>query len=1132
MMFRRRSFVAVTITALMLLLFVSVAASAPYETEVVSPKMFTATNAKGNNTVVRDEAVSGQVIARLRVGATEEQLQGLLDDTGTTLKKVIPNTSLVVIGLPEGMSVTDGVAMLSGRSPLAIVEPDRMRYPLVTPDDPLYDNQYQWPLIAAEEGWDVQTGATETVVAIIDTGYDPDHEDLVSKYWQNQAEAAGQDDVDDDGNGYVDDVYGWDFHEGDNGPDARPGPDEPYFPGKVSHGTHVGGLVGAASNNATGVAGHDWSCQLMMVRVFGPLFGAPDSIILQGFQYAVNNGADIINMSLGGYYSEAWNAPITDAFNQGIVVVCSAGNSSVVFTDNQDTWFSPVCNDGPNLGQDNHVLGVAATDRNDLAADFTNRDGSSYNFVDVSAPGVNVLSTWYHDPGLPGHEMAYEAISGTSMSCPIVSGLAALVRAEYPSFTPDAVIEQIRESTDDISSQNPLIYETLGTGRINSASALGLDIPPDPVSNLQARDTVGDEGGSITVSWRLPPQDDQDVIGYNLMRAEESQDTQGEPGDFTLLAQLEPGTQSYMDTPVPDDTPFWYQVITLDESNQVPAEEPAGPARARDDLAPEPVDNLVAVDTQADDGGAITLSWVGYEPAEDLVEYRVYRATEDMTDVSEMDPLTVIPSGGSLHYVDRDDVEDGTEYWYAVTGVDDFDNEETEVTPAGPVVSNPNFAFNYPAGLSMISVGALPGESEMRGIDDILGLSADGDADLAYWDPGLDGGQYVVWSQSPGSNVFRHELGKSWWLRSPQPLAVNVSGEPAAVEEFEKQVVSGWNQVGNPFPNAIDFSATQVTGIGQGTPVSLETSNQLGYTRDYAWAYDTRTNSYRLISGADLPFASTMLKTGRGVLFLTRRPATLLLQQGTQATANAGEQTAEFDGWALRLVAEAEDMADTDNFLGVASHPEDLSGIVSPPRPDADLDLYFADTAADGGRAATDFVAREEAQEWQVRVACALPGTTVRLSWPDLSNLPDDVRPTLVDNETGRAIYLRTSTGYTYEVGDEPAERSFTIRLADEGAGTLAIGTLTTAATEGRAQIMYTLSQDASVDVEVLNIAGVTVRRVVTDRAQEAGPRQVTWDGRNTSGTKAPAGRYIIRIRARTDDGQQVSAIRSLQLER
>ena len=1129
MMLRRRRLVP-AIAALLALVFIGAASPAPFETEIVSPKTFTAVGVKGNNTVVPDEAVSGQVIAQLAPGATQEQLQKLLNDTGTAVKSVIEGTSLVVLSLPANMTVAEGVATLSGRSPLALVEPDRLRYLMAVPDDPSYSEQYHWPLIGAEAGWDVQTGSPGVVVAVIDSGYDPDHEDLVAKYWKNGAEAAGTADVDDDGNGFVDDIDGWDFFQDDNDPDARPESGDLYIPEVVSHGTHVAGIIGASTNNGIGVAGHDWSCQIMPVRVFGPAVGSPDSLVIQGFQYAVDNGADIINMSLGGGYSAVWTDPIANAHAMGILVVAAAGNETNTFTDDPTTWDSPVCNDGPNLGMDNNVLGVAATDRNDIAADFTNRDASSYNFVDVSAPGTEILSTLYHEPTILGLETPYGPMGGTSMACPVVAGLAALVKAQFGAFAPDDIINQIRASTDDISAQNPLIFDQLGTGRVNTAGALGLDVPPDAVTNLQARDTIGDEGGSITVSWGLSSDDDNDVVGYTLLRAPESTLIPSTPGNFSQLSQLDPGTSAYIDAPVPDDTLYWYQVITNDASNSVPSEI-AGPASARDDLPPDPIENLVAVDTQADDGGAITVSWFGYTGPDDLDEFRIYRAMADITDVSEMEPLAVLPPDDGMHYVDRT-TEDGTEYWYAVTAVDDVDNEDTLVTSAGPAISNPNFSFSYLSGLSIISLGAMPGDPDLRDIDEILGLDPAGDANLAYWDAATNGGEYVIWSQTPGSAFFTQQLGRSWWLKTATPILVNISGQAAPDGDFERQVIAGWNQVGNPFPSAMDFTVTEVTGIGQGTPVSLDTSNQLGYTRDYAWGYDTRASSYKLIAGADLPFVTKTLDKGRGALFLAKRPATLLLKRPVQAAANADAETAAFDGWALRLVAETQGMADTDNFLGVCGAPEAISGIVSPPRPDADLDLYFVRPAADGGRIATDFVAPQGVREWEVRVACAVPEATVRLSWPDMSGLPNDVRPMLVDNATGRTIYLRTSTGYTYDVGEEPTERSFTIRVADAGAGALAINTLNAGADSGRAQVVYALSQDAAVDIEVLNIAGVTVRRIVADRAQQAGPQQVTWDGRNASGSSVPAGTYIIRVTARSDDGQQVSAIRSLQLGR
>ncbi|MGM0492784.1 MAG: S8 family serine peptidase [Armatimonadota bacterium] len=1132
MRYRFSSVVAAVILLTALLASVGLAA---VETEIVSGRTMSVAAAGGGTEVVPDLAASGQILVQFAPDVTNEQLNERLNANGCTLERVIPNTRIAVVGLPEGMSVNEGAMIWSAEAITLIAEPDRVLYPMVVPDDPLYDEQYHWDLISAPAGWDLTTGSPGTVVAVCDSGHDPDHEDLEDRWWINQAELAGEEGEDDDGNGYVDDIYGWDFVNSDNDPDAGPPADAnpgEYSPDQVSHGTHVAGLIGAMTNNATGVAGADWQAQLMPLRVLDETGFGLMSFLISAIQYAADNGADVINLSVGAGYTESLTPVIANAHGAGVVVVAAAGNEANTFTEEQRTWVSPVCNDGPNLGVDNFVLGVAATDSSDFAADFTNRDGSGYNFVDVTAPGVAVMSTLYEDPTFPDLTEAYGRHSGTSMASPIAAGLAALLSGHFSGYSPADIINQIRATADDISDRNPTTFETLGEGRINIASALGLDVPPDPVSNLVARDTADDEGGSITVSWSKSPQDGVDVVGYNLLRAGESTQIPNTPGSFSQIASLEPGTTVYIDAPVEDDTPFWYQVMTLDENNAVPSEVTAEPARARDDLAPEPIDTLVAADTQADEGGAITLSWRGYEPPGDLEVYRIYRATADIQDVAELEPLTVRDGDEPMYYIDRDAVEDGVEYWYAVTGVDDHDNEETEVQSAGPVIANPNFAFSYPAGLSIISVGAVPSESELTEISDILNLDLDGEADLAYWDAARNGGEYVIWSETPGASVFRQQLGRSWWLNTPAPILINVAGQTAPDGDFERPVVAGWNQIGNPFPGEVGFSATEVTGIGQGTPVDLKTSNQLGYTRDYAWTYDTRANSYRLIAGRALPFATQTIDAGRGALFLARRPATLLLKREVLPAATAEAETAELDGWALRLMAETQGMADTDNFVGVAENAAEVSGVVSPPRPDADLDLYFTRPAADGARMATDFVSPESAREWEVRVACAAPQSTVRLSWPDLSELPADVKPMLVDNQTGRSIYLRTSTGYTYEVGDEATERSFTLRIADEGAGALAINTLSAGATEGRAQIVYTLSQDAAVDVEVLNIAGVTVRRLIAGRAQEAGPQQLTWDGRNASGSSAPNGRYIIRVTARSDDGQQVSAIRSLQLER
>ncbi len=1118
---------ALTLCVVSALMLVSALGAAAFETEVVSPRMYPMATPGGGVQLVPDLAVAGRVIVQLAPGTTLDDLQRRLDANKCTLIEVINNTSLVVVGLPDGMSVVEGRDLWTREAVAALAAPDYLKYPTAVPNDPLYDQQWQWDRIAAPAGWDIETGAGTTVVAVCDTGYDPDHPDLVDKYWVNQAELAGTADTDDDGNGFVDDIYGWDFVDDDNDPDAGPQQGDTYLPDSVRHGTHCAGAVGATTDNDLGVAGHDWACQLMMLRVLG-FDGGTDASVIGGIQYAIDNGADVISLSIGGGYSPIYDPVFANANAAGIVVVAAAGNEYWTFTDDPSTWLSPVCNDGPNLGVDNFVLGVGASDEADIVGDFSNRDASSYNFVDVIAPGVDTFSTYYSNPAFADLVPEYGLMTGTSMACPIAAGLAALVKGHFPGYSADDIINQIRDTCDNIDAENPLIVGTIGEGRINTAAALGLDVPPDPPTNVQAFDTLGDEGGSITVTWSVPRQDDQDVLGYNVLRAPENPGVPHTPGGFTQIAQLPPGSSFYIDAPVSDHTPYWYQIVVFDAANSVPSSV-AGPAEARDDLPPEQITNLVAADTQADQGGSISLSWYGYDFPDDLAEYRVYRGTGSFTDVADMEPLATTDPAEGQHYVD-DTTEDGTQYWYAVTAVDDEDNEDTEVIPAGPVVSNPNFSFNYPPGLSIIAVGAVPAAPDSNKIADILGIGPDDAIDLAAWDATSNGGAYVLWSEAPGNALFTQALGRAWWLRSDRPILVNISGEAAPAEDFELPVPAGWSLWGNPYTVRLDFGATEVTGIGQGTPVSLETSNQLGYARDYAWSYDPFTNSYRLITGANLPFATQFIQPGRGVFFMARRPATLVLKR--QVVAAAAEREPEpLDGWALQLVAEAAGAADVDNYVGVSARAAEVSGIVSPPRPDADLDLYFVRPTAAGARLATDFVTTAAEATWKVRVACATPGATVRLSWPDLSRLPADCRPVLVDEDTGRTIYLRTSTGYSYEVGDEPVERNFTLRIGDAG-DALAIVAPGAIGGVGTAQVVYTLTDDAAVTVDVLNIAGRVVQSLAVGREQLAGPQQLVWDGRSSAGTAAPAGNYLVRIVARGADGQQVSAVRALQLER
>jgi len=313
------------------------------------------------------------------------------------------------------------------------------------PDDPSYSSQYALVKIKAPEAWNITAGDTSIVIAIIDSGVDWDHPDLSANIWMNWDEISGNG-IDDDLNGFVDDVRGWDFGGLSGTPDNNPMEDRP------DHGTHVAGDASAVTDNSIGVASIGFKSKIMAVKTsrddFRSLSGSPYIVYgYEGIKYAADNGAKIINCSWGGGgYSLLGQEVINYATLLGALVVAAAGN------DNSPEPHYP--------SSYNNVLSAAATDEGDFKASFSNY-GSG---VDVSAPGVSIYSTWQND--------AYTYGAGTSFSSPIVAGLAALAKSRFPLFTPNQIAEQIRINCDDINSINPGFVNQLGRGRVNAFNSL------------------------------------------------------------------------------------------------------------------------------------------------------------------------------------------------------------------------------------------------------------------------------------------------------------------------------------------------------------------------------------------------------------------------------------------------------------------------------------------------------------------------------------------------------------------------------------------------------------------------------------------------------------------------------------
>ena len=314
-----------------------------------------------------------------------------------------------------------------------------------TPNDPLYIDQWSLGKIAAQEAWDIYTGSSQTIVAVLDTGVDYNHRDLQDNMWINEAELNGTAGIDDDGNGYVDDVYGYNFIYNSSDPMDDNG-----------HGTFCSGIIAAGGNNDFDITGICWNTRIMALKIMGLLEDGSISDAVLAIYYAVENGADVI--------SNSWSMPIDSkllkdaidySYSQGVIMVASAGNDG--FTVPQ----YPACY--------KNVISVAATDSDDRKCQCSNYG----DWVDIAAPGVDVLSLGIDGTLIGISNDKYTTIlSGTSAACPHIAGACALLLSTNPLMTSDQVYDVLIRTADPIS---PGIC--LSNGRLNLSEAMHAVVP-------------------------------------------------------------------------------------------------------------------------------------------------------------------------------------------------------------------------------------------------------------------------------------------------------------------------------------------------------------------------------------------------------------------------------------------------------------------------------------------------------------------------------------------------------------------------------------------------------------------------------------------------------------------------------
>ncbi|MBN2563977.1 MAG: S8 family serine peptidase [Phycisphaerae bacterium] len=411
--------------------------------------------------------------------------------------------------LTEGFSVEQALTELSYEQDVLLVEPDYLAPPpppvssarLYTngSSDPGSDQQYALERIRAYEAWDLHRGDPSLVVAVIDSGVQLDHPDLAEQMWRNPNEEFNG--VDDDGNGFVDDVYGWNFTAENN----NPGPTH-------WHGTHVAGIIAAVADNNLGVAGTA-DVRIMPLQVLGA-DGISNSDTMRAIDYAVQNGAKVINMSLGGApYSQAYADTCANALANDVVLVAAAGN------DGRGQVNYPAAYDA--------VISVGATDAYDQLAEFSNWGDA----LEVVAPGVQILSTVT--------ESGYDFSDGTSMASPYAAGVVALIRSANPGMDAQTARGRLAATTDDLGQQG--WDAQTGYGRINAYLALSTNPTPAPSPTPPGGDDQYEENDSGQQAARIQPGTyqleglDADIFLLNVTASTTlTVQTQGNAGNLDL----------------------------------------------------------------------------------------------------------------------------------------------------------------------------------------------------------------------------------------------------------------------------------------------------------------------------------------------------------------------------------------------------------------------------------------------------------------------------------------------------------------------------------------------------------------------------------------------------------------------
>jgi len=578
----------------------------------------------------------GELLVKFKSGVKAASSAAVHQAAGATvIRKYTAIQNLEQVKLPQGLLVKDAVMQYMSSPGVEYAEPNYIRkLDTIIPNDTYFANQwsflntgqYAYGIAGADikmaAGWDVTIGSGDITIAVLDTGIDYSHNDLVWNIWRDLGETSCTDAIDNDGNGYVDDCIGWNFV--DNNSDSMD---------DNGHGTHVAGVIGAKGNNSTGIAGVMWLTNMMALKVCDANGFCDVGAEIAAIDYAINmkdnHGVNVRAMNAsfgGGDFSASEYQALARANTAGILFVAAAGNGGGdgVGDNNDVAPHYPSSYDLPN------IIAVAATDQDDRRVSFSNFGPTS---VDVAAPGTYIFSTvpnWWTMYYGYGH---LEMFDGTSMSTPHVTGLAGLLSAYYGHFTHGQIRTMILRYVDVLPTLNGWI---LTGGRINADRALKslwatYDLSATPVSALQ-----------MDLAWTDRATDE---IGYRIYI--------GTDGiSYLQIATVGVNGSFYSDAGLTDGTRYYYRVRAFNDIGESPLQQGTQVSQ----VTPiNPPTNLRVVTTSS---AQIQLAWSDNSSTEQnyLIERRTYNSDFVQIDQVGQNVSTYTNSG----------LSPATSYWYRV----------------------------------------------------------------------------------------------------------------------------------------------------------------------------------------------------------------------------------------------------------------------------------------------------------------------------------------------------------------------------------------------------------------------------------------------------------------------------------